>query len=199
MDDDTLMIATPEAATAMSFARSLVAGGVVPADAQGPLVASLFNEGRAATVMSGPWFVTDIAKGVPWKVAPLPIVSATGKPAAPFLGVEGILMSARARDKDLAFAVMDALTSDAQATMRARVARQVVANVRAYDEPDIASDPVLAAFRAQTTVTMPKAPGMRMVWTPYRTALGEVLAGRADPAAQLLSVEREVHRYLEHL
>ena len=40
---------------------------------------------------------------------------------------------------------------------------------------------------------------MRMVWTPYRTALGEVLAGRADPAAQLLSVEREVHRYLEHL
>ena len=199
MNDDTLMIATPEAATAMTFARSLVANGVVPADAQGPLVASLFNERRTATVMSGPWFVTDIAKGVPWKVAPLPIVSATGKPAAPFLGVEGILMSARARDKDLAFAVMDALTSDAQATMRARVARQVVANVHAYDEPDIASDPVLAAFRAQTTVTMPKAPGMRMVWTPYRTALGEVLAGRADPAAQLLSVEREVHRYLEHL
>ncbi|HEV7553881.1 MAG TPA: extracellular solute-binding protein [Kofleriaceae bacterium] len=199
MNDDTLMIATPEAATAMTFARSLVANGVVPADAQGPLVASLFNEGRTATVMSGPWFVTDIAKGVPWKVAPLPIVSATGKPAAPFLGVEGILMSTRARDKDLAFAVMDALTSDAQATMRARVARQVVANVHAYDEPDIASDPVLAAFRAQTTVTMPKAPGMRMVWTTYRTALGEVLAGRADPAAQLLSVEREVHRYLEHL
>lgn len=196
-DTDDIAIATPAAASAMTFARSLIARGVVPADAQGPLVASLFNEGRAATVMSGPWFVTDIAAGVPWKVAPLPIVSATNTPAMPFLGVEGILMSARAHDKDLAFQVMDALTSDRQAVVRARIARQVVANTHAYDEPDVARDPVLAAFRAQRTVTMPKAPGMRMVWTPYRTALGEVLAGRADAGQQLLAVEREVRRYIE--
>jgi len=199
-DQGKLAIATPEAAQAMRFARELVAKGVVPADAQGPRVASLFNDGRAATAMSGPWFVADIASGVPWKVAPLPIVSATGKPAAPFLGVEGILMSARARDKDAAFAVLDGLTANAAAIERAKTARQVVANPCAYDDPDVARDAVLRAFRDQLahTVPMPKGAAMRAVWTPYRTALGEVLAGRGEPGDQLLAVEREVTRYAEH-
>jgi hypothetical protein len=38
---------------------------------------------------------------------------------------------------------------------------------------------------------------MRMVWTPYKTALGEVLAGRANPSDQLRSVEREVQSYVD--
>jgi len=198
--DDTgkLAIATPEAAAAMGFARELVTTGAAPTRSDGAYVATLFNEGKAATVMSGPWFVADIASNVPWKVAPLPVVSATGRPAAPFLGAEGILMSARAHDKTAAFAVMDALTSDQAAIARARLARQVVPNPAAYEDAEVARDPVLAAFRAQlaNTVPMPMGPAMRMVWTPYKTALGEVLAGRAEPGEQLLAVEREVHGYL---
>jgi maltose-binding protein MalE len=44
---------------------------------------------------------------------------------------------------------------------------------------------------------MPKVPAMRMVWTPYKNALGEVLAGRSEPGTQLLAVEREVKGYLK--
>lgn len=197
-DEGKLAIATPEAAAAMAFARELVARGVAPDHAEGPLVATLFNEGKAATVISGPWFQSDIAANVPWKVATLPIVSATGKPAAPFLGAEGILMSARSTDKTAAFAVMDALTSDVAAIERAKLARQVVPNIHAYDDREIAADPTLRAFRDQLkhTVPMPKGAAMRMVWTPYKTALGEVVAGRAEPGPQLLAVEREVAGYL---
>jgi arabinogalactan oligomer/maltooligosaccharide transport system substrate-binding protein len=198
-DEDHLQIATPEAANAMTFARKLVADGVSPADAQEPLVATLFNEGKAATVMSGPWFVAQIDPKVPWEVHTLPIISATGKPAAPFLGAEGILMSAQAHDKQAAFAVMDALTSDDAAIVRAKVARQVVANIHAYDDPEIAKDPALKAFREQLdhSVPMPKSGAMRMVWTPYKTALGEVLAGRAQAGTALLSVEKEVNSYVQ--
>lgn len=193
-----LAIATPEAAQAMAFARELVATGVAPADAQGPTVASLFNAGKAATAISGPWFIADIAPPVKWQVVTLPVVSATGKHAAPFLGVESIMMSAYAKDKAAAFAVMDALTGDAAAITRATIARQVVANPAAYADPAVAKDEVLATFRAQLahTVPMPKVPAMRMVWSPYQNALGEVLAGHAEPGAQLLAVEREVKGYL---
>jgi maltose-binding protein MalE len=200
MDDHGgLTIATPEAAAAMVFARELVEKKIVPANAQGPEVASLFNEGKAAMVIGGPWFIADIAKDVPWRVTTLPIVSATGRPAAPFVGAEGILMSARARDKDAAFAVLDYLTGDASATARARLAHQVVPNVRAYDDPDVAKDDTLAAFRRQLehVVPMPKGSTMRMVWTPYRTALGKVLAGHADPAQRLDALEREIAGYAE--
>ena len=196
-DDGALQIATPEAARAMSFARQLVVDHVAPDHAEGPLVATLFNEKKAACVISGPWFVGDIAPGVPYAVTTLPIVSPTGKPASPFASAEGILMSARAHDKTAAFAVMDALTGDAAAIERARRARQVVPNKHAWTDPTLARDPILSAFRAQLahTVPLPKSPAMRTVWTPYKTALGEVLAGHAEPAERLLSVEKEVASY----
>jgi arabinogalactan oligomer/maltooligosaccharide transport system permease protein len=198
-DDGKLAIATPSAADAMTFATDLVKRKAAPPRAEGPQVASMFNEGKTATAISGPWFMSDIDKSVPWAVTTLPIVSSTGKPAAPFLGAEALLMSARAKDKDRAFAVIDFLTSDASAILRAKRARQVVPNVAAYADPDVAKDPALVAFRAQLahTVPMPMGSAMRMVWTPYKTALGEVIAGRADAGAQLLSVEREVQSYLD--
>ena len=193
-----LTIATPEGAAAMAFARSLVARQIAPEHAEGPLVATLFNEGKAATVMSGPWFQADIAKGVPWKLATLPIVSATGKPAMPFVGAEGILMSARAHDKAAAFAAMDELAGDVAAIDRARRAHQIVPNVNAYADPEVAADPVLGAFRAQLehAVPMPNDTRMRMVWIPYKDALGEVLSGRGDPTERLLDTERKVEGYI---
>src|SRR5690606_8415316 len=73
--EGTLAIETPEAAAAMAFARRLVAERVAPADTQAPKVASLFNAGKAAMAMSGPWFIADIAAGVPWRAVTLPLVS----------------------------------------------------------------------------------------------------------------------------
>ncbi len=192
-------IATPEAEAAMRFARDLAQTGAAPLDAQPPLIASLFNEGHTATAMSGPWFFADLAPGVPWAVTTLPIVSATGKPAEPFSGAEGILISARATNKTGAFAVAEFLTSDAEAIERAKLARQVVPNVHAYDDPAVAADPALEVFRAQLegAVAMPKDTAMRVTWIPYRTALGEVLSGRKEPRDQLEHVESEVKGYAQ--
>jgi maltose-binding protein MalE len=149
-------------------------------------------------VLSGPWLVAGLPPGVPWKVAPLPVVSATGRPAAPFLGAEAVLMSARARDKRAAFRVMEALTRDDSAIRRALLARQVVPNRAAYADPRVASDPVLAAFRAQAerAVPMPSSPGMRAVWTPYDQALQRVLGQGEDPAASLARARREIEGFV---
>jgi arabinogalactan oligomer/maltooligosaccharide transport system permease protein len=191
-------LASPAAVAAAELARTLVDTHAVPPDASGALVASLFNKQRAAMAMSGPWFIGDIEAGVPWKVAPLPIVSASGRPAAPFLGAEGVLMSARARDKAAAFAVMAHLAGDASAIRRATAARQVVPNTAAWRDPALAGDDVMQAFRAQLdhTAAMPAEPAMRLVWTPYKTALGDILAGRATAGDRLLATQREVERYL---
>ncbi|MFT3700658.1 MAG: extracellular solute-binding protein [Kofleriaceae bacterium] len=198
MDDNgTLTVATPEAANAMRFARELVTSGATPDDAQGSMIGSFFNEGRAATVISGPWFINDIDAGVSWRVAPLPVVSATGQPARPFRSTESVMMSAHAHDKDAAFTVMHYLTSDEAAKERVQLAQQIVPNVHVWDNAELANDPVLSVFRAQSAqaVDAPNQPSMRTVWTPYRTALGEVIAGRADAAAKLESLQRELAGY----
>jgi len=191
--DGTLDVTTGEAAAAAGFVRRLVSDGVVPEEINAEQIASLFNDGKVAMAFSGPWFIGDVAPGVPWKVTTLPVVSETGTPATPFLTAEGVLMSSRARDKDAAFAVMSYLTDDASAITRAREARQVVANRAAYREPDIGGDPVLATFRnqAEHTVPMPATPAMRTVWRPYQIALQEILRG-GDAGDALRDVEREV-------
>jgi arabinogalactan oligomer/maltooligosaccharide transport system substrate-binding protein len=198
MDDaGHLTIATPQAAQAMAFARELVTSDAAPEDAEGPQIATMFNEGQTATVISGPWFISDIAKGVPWKVTTLPIVSETGKPAMPFVSAEGILMSAYAKDKNAAFAVMDFLSGDSAAITRAKSGHQTVPNVHAYDDTQLARDPTVAVFRAQLqhVVAMPIDPTMRLVWKPYMTALGEVLGGRQEPGASLTKLQHEVEKY----
>jgi maltose-binding protein MalE len=190
-------VATAEAEAAMAFSKRLIDEHVVPAETTGPLVESLFNEGKADMVIEGPWFVGHIAKTVPWAVATLPTVSATGRPAAPFLSAEGVFMSARARGKTAAFRVMAFLAGDASAVRRAKDAHQVVPNVHAYDDPELAGDPLQTAFRAQLehTVPTPATPTMRLVWTPYMAALSKVQSGGATPADALREVEGEVRRY----
>lgn len=191
-------LAGPEAAAAAQFAKALIDERVVPGDATGTTVSTLFAEGKAAMAISGPWFIGELRADLPWQVTPLPTVSATGKPAAPLLGIEGVLMSARARDRRVAYAAMAFLTSDPEAVMRALGARQVVPNRGAYDDAALRADAALAAFRtqAEVAVPMPNAPAMRLVWTPYQTALGDILTGQASPEPRLEAAQREVLGYL---
>jgi maltose-binding protein MalE len=190
-------VASSEAVAALTFARRLDREGVVPGGVDSRMVATLFNEGKAAMAISGPWFQNDIKKGIPWAVATMPVVSETGLPAKPFLGVEGILMSSRSTNKDRAFQALEMLTRDASAISRARTAKQVVPNLSAYEDPDLASNSALMTFRAQldSTVPMSASPEMRSVWTPYQSALMKVIDQNTDAADALRAAEAEILSY----
>jgi maltose-binding protein MalE len=195
--DERQPIATPQAVAALEFARELDRKAVVPGGVDARMVATLFNEGKAAMAISGPWFQGDIAPEVDWRVTTLPRVSSSGLPARPFLGVEGILMSSRARDKDRAFKVVESLTEDQNAIARAIHAKQVVPNVKAYEDERIANDPALMAFRSQldSSTPMSASPEMRSLWTPYQTALLKVIDQDGDVADALRAAEAEVRSY----
>ena len=198
--DGKLDLANEGAIKALGFARTISGPeGIVPAEVEGHLVAALFNDGRAAMAITGQWFLGEVKKGVDFGVAPLPTVTETGKPAAPFLSVEGVMMSAHSTQKAKAFDVMKWLASDEVALRRALEAKQSVANVAAYRDPRISGDAVQMAFRRQADAArpMPATPEMRMVWTPYDNALGAILVRNVDARAGLLEAEKEIARYLK--
>ncbi len=185
---------TPGAVASLRFVARLARRGFIPQEASSALVTQLFAQGKAALAVNGPWFVGELPPaGLPWAVAPLPIVSATGQPARPFLTVEALFRSARAPDPEGARAAADFLVSDASALARARTARQLVANRAAYEDPEVASDPVLTAFRAaaRDAVPMSSSPAMELLWEPAQTALRAALRGD-DPAAALAAGERQL-------
>lgn len=171
--------------------------GLMPAEPSTALVTSLFNEGKAAMVFSGPWFIGEIAQGIDYGLAPLPTVDeAGGKPLRPWMTVEGVGISSHSPQKDAAYAFVRYLTGPEGARIMALQGRQNPALAQVYEEPAIAKDPVLAAIRKQAEVAlpMPNLPEMTMVWSPAGSAMNAVLHKLATPKAALDEAQRTVQK-----
>lgn len=199
-DDGTGPVDLDTQATADSFAyvKGLIDRGAVPPEADGALIANLFNTGKSAFVFNGPWFLGEIADGVDFGVAPLPDVPGTG-PLRPFLTVEALYRAARSTASDEAVAkVVTALAGPDGSVLRATEGRQVVALESALADPRVASDTTLAAFVAQAKVAvpMPNRPEMGAVWEPANRALRAVLRGASVPAVASARAQQEVGFYL---
>ena len=186
-----------EMAASVRFVRSLAEDGSLPPDINDAMVTSMFNDGRAAMVVNGPWFLGEIDDGVDYGVALLPQIT-DGSRAQPYLGSEGIFLSACAKNPDAAFQVIRYLTSDEAAKTRFVDGRQVVANRWVYDDEALvaAADPSLSVFReqAQHAVIMPSSAKMQPVWSTMDNALKRAIFGDGDIAAILRSAqEKAVH------
>lgn len=192
-DDDAPRLDRPGNAASIAFVRDLSRAGFLPQEPTAALVTQLFNEGRVAMVVNGPWFLGELAPGVPFSVHPLPRVSLTGRAATPFLTVEAALVSTRARNPEGARALARFLAIEG-APVRLADARQAVALAAAYDAPDAAVDPIVLRFRdaAAAAVPMPNVPVMRAVWEPASQALRAVLRGAAEPDAALAAAQRRI-------
>ncbi|HEX8436742.1 extracellular solute-binding protein, partial [Archangium sp.] len=162
--------------------------GILPAEPSTALITSLFNEGKAGMVFSGPWFLGEIAKGVDYGLAPLPTLDeAGGKPMRPWMTVEGVYVSAPSTNKDAAFEVAKFLTGEEAAKVLALEGRQSPANQAVYSDAKISADPQLKAFRQQVEVAvpMPNVPEMTMVWSPATSAMNSILKKASTPKAAL--------------
>lgn len=169
--------------------------GILPAEPSTALVTSLFNEGRAAMVFSGPWFLGEVAPGVDVGIAPLPtITEAGGKPMRPWMTVEGVFVTAPSKNKDAAYAFAKYVTDLEAARILALEGRQSPANRAVYDDPKVASDVTLAGFRKQVEVAvpMPNVPEMTMVWSPATTAMNTIIRGTVTPKAALTRAQAQV-------
>jgi arabinogalactan oligomer/maltooligosaccharide transport system substrate-binding protein len=186
---------SPAAVDSMVFAQKLAwESGMMPQEVTSTLVTTLFNQGKAAFVINGPWFLGEVDEKLPIAVTPMPIISKVGKPARPFLTAEGVIMSAKAKDKKAAFEVMKFLTSDEAGLIMATVGRQTSARRAVYDDPRVKADTIMNAFKQQleSTFPMPNTPAMRMVWSPATTAMNKVINGKGDAKEAMKTAQDQV-------
>ncbi len=176
------------AVRSLEYVAGLIEAGVIPADADGALVTNAFVAGKAATVFSGPWLASDLGDAIDYRVAPLPIIAATGQPMRPLLTVEVALLSPRGADNPDALRLLERLASAESATLRAERARSLTARA---DVPLPPGDELLAAFfaQAQQAQLMPTTSAMRAVWEPANRAIRKFLRGDM-PAAEALAEAR---------
>lgn len=170
--DGKVLLDSPENVAAFTFLQHL-AMDVVPPDPSGALVTQLFNEGRAAMILNGPWFLGEVDPKIPFAVSPLPVLSETGKPAAPYVTIETMFL-ARENPEAVAFGAWFA--GPEAAKVRSEVGREIVPNAET-------TDPILSAFRAQLdhAVPMPTQPEMAQTWEPLARSLRRLVRGAATP------------------
>jgi arabinogalactan oligomer / maltooligosaccharide transport system substrate-binding protein len=193
---------SPQNVASLDYLLKWINQGFLPAEPSTALITSLFNEGKAAMVFSGPWFLGEIAKGVDYGLAPLPTISEAGnKPMRPWITVEGVYIAAPSQNKDAAYALLKYLTDVPAAKVLALEGRQTPANKGVYADPQVAGDPILKAFRQQVDVAvpMPNLPEMSMVWSPVTTAMNVVVKKAATPKAALDQAQKEVAERIANL
>ncbi|BDG03245.1 extracellular solute-binding protein [Anaeromyxobacter oryzae] len=169
--------------------------GFLPAEPSSALITSLFNEGKAAMVFSGPWFLGEVKPGIDVGLAPLPtITEAGGKPMKPWMTVEGVYVAAPSKNKEAAFDFVKYVTDVGSARTLALEGRQSPANKQVYEDAKVSSDVLLEGFRKQVeaAVPMPNVPEMTMVWSPATTALNTLIRGSATPKDALAKAQAQV-------
>jgi arabinogalactan oligomer/maltooligosaccharide transport system substrate-binding protein len=186
---------SPQNVASLDYLLKWINQGFMPAEPSTALITSLFNQGKAGMVFSGPWFLGEIAKGIDYGLAPLPTISEAGnKPMRPWITVEGVYIAAPSKNKDAAYELLKYLTDVPAAKVLALEGRQTPANKGVYADPQVAADPVLKAFRQQVDVAvpMPNLPEMSMVWSPATTAMNTVVKKAAAPKPALDQAQKEV-------
>jgi arabinogalactan oligomer/maltooligosaccharide transport system substrate-binding protein len=175
---------------------------ILPREPSTALVTSLFNEGKAAIVFSGPWFLGEISKNIDYGLAPMPTINEAGnKPMTPWITVEGVYIAAPSKNKEAAYDFVKYATDVAAGKIMAIEGRQTPANKAVYNDAKIANDPVLKAFRFQVdhAVPMPNLPEMTMVWSPATTAMNAITKKSASPKAALDVAQKAVEQDIAKL
>jgi arabinogalactan oligomer/maltooligosaccharide transport system substrate-binding protein len=186
---------SPQNVASLDYLVKWLGQGFLPAEPTTALITSLFNDGKAAMVFSGPWFLGEIAKGVDFGLAPLPTISEAGnKPMRPWITVEGIYVASPSKNKDAAFAFAKFVTDVPAGKTMALLGRQTPANKGVYADAQVAADPILKAFRQQVDVAvpMPNLPEMSMMWSPATTAMNVIVKKAATPKAAMDQAQKEV-------
>ena len=174
-DPEQVAIDSEGSLAAAEFFEGLIADGYVVAGTDGTTAEGLFDNNQAAFMITGPWAIGRLTEaGVPYAFSAIPEGT---EPAAPFLGVQGFMVSAFSEDPILAqtFLTEFVATDEVMAALvEADPRPSAYISVRETQD-----DPDLAAFGEAgiNALPMPSIPEMGSVWTSWGEALTLIQTG----------------------
>lgn len=170
---------------------------LLQADGDYNTVTALFNEGKAAAIMGGPWLVSGIKDaGINLGIKALSdFTLPNGKALAPFSGVQclGILKYAAESKKDALTEVLEALAEPEIGIMLAKEFGCAPANSKAYEDPEVAGNEMIIAMMntAKVAQPMPNIPEMGVMWGPAESLLAAVNKSGEDVAKAAEKYQKE--------
>lgn len=164
----------------------LIKDGHMPKGARYAEMEGAFARGQVAMMINGPWAWDNVRKvGIDFGVAPIPSIA--GKPAKPFVGVLGCMITAPSKLKDVAreFIEQHLLTLESLKRISADVPLGTPANKAYYQE--LSADPHIVATMANARAgePIPNIPEMGRFFPAIDAALEAITNGRQPPKGAL--------------
>jgi len=187
LDPTDIGLDSPGFVKGLEMVTDWVMQGLVPETIDWDGAHVLFEEGRAPFVMTGPWAVNRIRdSGVPYAISAFP------SDGAPFLGVQGVVVSAVSPNRLLAetFLLEYLATEDSHAAIFA--AEQRPSAWKSVFES--ADDPNVAGFAeaGPNAIPMPSIPEMGYVWDAWVNAAALAFSGEQSPADALAIAVQQI-------
>lgn len=168
-------------------------------DANYDVMDGLFQEGKAATIINGPWAVQGYKDAeVNFGIAALPLLENGNHPKS-FSGVRGLYVSAFSDYPQAAQLFAQFATSDEMLLERFKLTGQIPPAKTLMDEDVIANDEYVVPFleQAQYATPMPAIPEMGTVWDPYAAALASAWNGEQSPEEAMIQATETINEAIE--
>ncbi|WP_044748748.1 extracellular solute-binding protein [Bacillus alveayuensis] len=165
----------------------------------GSAMDGLFNEGKVASVMNGPWaFQAMKDAGIDIGVAPMPKLP-NGEPVKTFMGVKGWHVSAFSKHPEWATKLIEFITNEENAKIRFELTQEIPPVKLLIEDPIIANNEgaKAVAIQSQYAIPMPNIPEMAEVWGPMATALQLVANQKAEPKKALDEAVKTIKTNIE--
>jgi len=168
--------------------------GVLKTSITGANAISLFTDGKAPYLVSGPWALADVVKaGIDYEVVQIPGFEGMSE-ARPFAGVNAFYVASKGKNAAFAQTFVTDVVKDTTITAAMFELNQLPPVQKDLTEqlkstnPDMVTFTTLASEHADP---MPSIPEMAEVWSPLGKAEANIVAG-ADPATTMTSAGDEI-------
>jgi arabinogalactan oligomer / maltooligosaccharide transport system substrate-binding protein len=198
LDPQDIGLANEGAVEGLNYITSWYKDGLFPkgiiGEKAGQTIDGLFQEGKAASVMNGPWsFQGYKDAGIDIGVAPMPKLP-NGEYVKTFIGVKGYNVSAFSENQEWAAKLVEFITNEESAKTRYEKTAEIPPVVSLMEDPIIADNEAAKAVAVQSErgVPMPNIPEMAEVWAPGANALQLSATGKSEPKAALDSAVKTI-------
>ncbi|MEG0049807.1 MAG: extracellular solute-binding protein [Clostridia bacterium] len=201
-EDRVPRLNTPETVRALAYHKKFVE--LMAGETEYAMVQTLFTEGKAHATIGGPWMVPTVrAAGMALGIAPMPIVPDTGKPLAPYSGVQGVhvLKVAAQEKKEAITKVLETLLSVELNAVLAKASGCAPALAACYELPKIQADDMVMAMRsmAENAIPMPNIPEMDVMWTVAGNLLTDVNMSGKDVQQSADQAQKKALELIENM
>lgn len=173
--------------------------GMKDAKSAKDLINQMFIEGKAASIISGPWAATNYKEAkVNYGVAKLPTLP-NGKDYTPFAGGKAWVASAYSQQPELAQKWIDYVTNEENSYKYYEMTNEIPMN-KAAQEKVVATNDELAKAVIETyevAQPMPNIPEMGEIWTAGATLMADSISGKKTPKQAAEAAVKTINENIE--